>query len=142
MLNKLSVIQLNKMSDEELDSLVDSLYAKYEGLKTTINKNVWVGDYGGVSSQLGIEATRSLEEIKAYILLVESTIDGKNRSYASVKVDEDHHEEIFDSKANELFFSTFAEAKQWSINNAGKSFTRSADGIGFVPVTGKSKSKQ
>lgn len=141
-MNKLSIIQLNKMSDDELDSLVDSLYGKYENLKDTVNKNVWVGDYGGVSSQLGIEATKSLEEIKAYILLVESTIEGKNRSYASIRLNKEHDEEVFDSNSKELFFSTFAEAKQWSINNAGKSFTRSANGIGFVPVKGKSKSVQ
>lgn len=32
-----------------------------------------------------------------------------------------------------LYFSTFAEAKQWAMTNVGQAFTRSSDGLGFIP---------
>lgn len=32
-------------------------------------------------------------------------------------------------------FKTFNEAKEWSISNSGKAFTRSPDGDGFIPKT-------
>lgn len=31
------------------------------------------------------------------------------------------------------FFSTYEEAKQWAKNRAGRVFTRSPDGSGFIP---------
>jgi len=32
------------------------------------------------------------------------------------------------------YFSTYKEAKRWSHDNKGATFTRSSDGIGFVPL--------
>jgi hypothetical protein len=41
---------------------------------------------------------------------------------------------VEEKETKELYFSTYAEAKEWSRKNIGKAFTRSADGCGFVPV--------
>lgn len=36
--------------------------------------------------------------------------------------------------ADEIHFSTFSEASEWSKRNGGRPFTRSSDGIHFIPV--------
>jgi len=45
-------------------------------------------------------------------------------------------DEVLDRSENpgEIYFSKYEEAKQWSIQNVGKAFTRSSDGSGFMPV--------
>lgn len=39
-----------------------------------------------------------------------------------------------DVEPDDIYFSTYEEAKKWSIQNVGKAFTRSPDGSGFMPV--------
>jgi hypothetical protein len=39
-----------------------------------------------------------------------------------------------DDGPEDIYFSTYEEAKQWSLQNVGKAFTRSPDGSGFMPV--------
>ena len=131
-MDTLSDVQLKKMVIDELDSLVESLYAKHDYLRSTITNEVWVGDYGGVSSSAGIDATREIEAVKAYIKRVESVIDEKSPS-----TNNDVHTRTNDrdqSEIEELYFPTYAEAKEWSMRNVGKAFTKSENGIGFVPV--------
>ena len=43
------------------------------------------------------------------------------------------------SRTPELKFSTFREASEWSKSNGGKAFTRSPDGLYFVPVPPKAR---
>jgi len=38
-----------------------------------------------------------------------------------------------EEEKDEIFFSTFDEAKTWAKNNIGKAFVRSKCGLGFVP---------
>ncbi len=130
-MDNLTDIQLIKMSVEELDSLIDSLYNKYDGLKSTIGENVWVGNYGGVSSSLGIGATREIEDLKSYIKRVGDTLAAKEINLTKNSCVKNTNPP---KKSKELYFYTYAEAKEWSKNNIGKSFTKSPDGSGFVPV--------
>lgn len=133
-MDKLSDIQLRKMSHSQLESLIDALYEKYDGLKSTIKNNVWVGDYGGVSSKKGVNATKEADFLKLYIKTVEGIAAEKDKrpprrvktpiSSPNNKVTEPH----------EIYFSTYAEAKEWSMNDIGRAFSRSPDGIGFIPV--------
>ncbi len=127
----LSDIQLRKMSVEELDSLMDSLYNKYDNLKSTISENVWTGDHGGVSSSLGIAATREIEDVKLFISRVEKALSTKNIEPLTSAGAQTNN---LPQQTKEFYFSTYAEAKEWSKSNIGKAFTRSADGSGFVPI--------
>ena len=38
-----------------------------------------------------------------------------------------------DDDPDEIYFSTYEEARQWAMSNVGQAFTRSPDGSGFIP---------
>ena len=40
---------------------------------------------------------------------------------------------VANRQAENLYFSSFQEAKQWAMANVGQAFTRSPDGSGFIP---------
>lgn len=135
-MKKLSPVQLKKLSDKQIDSLIDSLYLHHDKLKSTISNNVWIGDHGGVASGLGRQATAEIEEIRSYIMQVENIIASKKSRFEYVE----HYPATSESCEDALLergdpsvektkeFDSFQSASSCAKENPGSKLSRTSDG--------------